>query len=209
MRIFDISVTLKNSIPSWPGEKGFSMNSASKENITVSEISMGIHTGTHVDAPYHFLPDGKRIDELPLDKFIGPARVCLIQNPKEISEKELKKIDLTGCQRLLFKTDNSLTSWEDENFSENYIALSQSGAEYLAEKGVSLIGVDYLSVEPFHSGGSVHTTLLNKEIALLEGLNLKDVPEGDYFLFSAPLKIRGAEGSPVRAILIPLEDLVP
>lgn len=209
MRIFDISVTLKNSIPAWPGEKGFSMNSASKENITVSEISMGIHTGTHVDAPYHFLPDGKQIDELPLDKFIGPARVCLIQNPKEISEEELKKINIDGCKRLLFKTDNSLTNWEDENFSENYIALSQGGADYLAEKGVSLIGVDYLSVEPFHSGGNVHTTLLNKEIALLEGLNLKDVPEGDYFLFSAPLKIRGGEGSPVRAILIPMEDMVP
>lgn len=208
MKIYDISVPVHEGMPTWPSDPGLKLTLASSfakgGSANVTRIEMGAHTGTHMDAPFHFEPDGYGIDRLRLDVLIGTCRVFdLMGTEGHISRAVLENCDLRGVTRALFRTKNSLRWARDEHeFDKQFIAVVADGAEYLVEKGVKLVGVDYLSVEPYGSKEHpVHHTLLRAEVVIIEGLNLSAVTAGDYELIALPVKLQGADGAPARVVL--------
>jgi arylformamidase len=208
MRIYDISVPVHEGMPTWPSDPGLSLTLASSfakgGHANVTRIEMGAHTGTHMDAPFHFEPDGYGIDRIPLDVLMGKCRVYdLMGTEGHISRAVLENCDLRGVTRALFRTRNSLRWALDEHeFDRQFIAIVADGAEHLVEKGVKLVGVDYLSVEPYGSKEHpVHHTLLRANVVIVEGLNLSAVTAGDYELFALPVKLMGADGAPARVVL--------
>lgn len=206
----DISVTIHEDMVFWPNDPKFERQWVSKisegKNANLSKISLGSHTGTHIDAPYHFLDDGKTLEELDISKFYGLCKVFEIKNAQKILIDDIKNFLIERGDIVLFKTRNSEILM-DKNFHEDYVGLSYEAAEFLAEKGVKTIGIDYLSIGPRgEEGRKIHKLLLSKEIGIIEGVNLLNVKEGKYFLVAFPLKIKGGEGSPVRALLFPIED---
>ena len=166
-----------------------------------SSIHMGIHTGTHMDAPKHVIADGKTIDVMPLSDAIGPARVIEINDNEAVKAEELKQYKFKQGERILFKTRNSERCWKTDAFIPDFVYIAEAAAQLLANSGVKLVGIDYLSV-----GGPpmTHKILLGAGIWLLEGLNLSAVNPGNYNLICLPLKIMQTEGSPVRAVLQPI-----
>ncbi len=202
----DISLPLFEDMPVYPGTaptKITSVRSASGSSV-LSEITMTSHAGTHVDAPRHALPDGKGIDELVLSKFYGPCRVLDMTACKDVITKEdLVTADIAQGERVLLKTSNSARGFD--RFYDDYIFLDPHAAAYLAELGVSLVGIDALSVKQRGaSDNTSHTALLSTDIPILEGLNLSAVASGVYTLFAFPLAFKELDGSPVRALLLPL-----
>jgi arylformamidase len=163
---------------------------------------MGVHTGTHMDAPRHFIQDAPTIDEMPLDATVGPARVIQIQDRTCIRREELERHELVADERILFKTANSDHLWNKDEFDEDFIFVERGAAEYLAECGVRTVGVDYLSVGGFKQDAvETHAALLGAGIWVIEGLDLSGVEPGMYDLICLPLKMMGSDGSPARAIL--------
>ena len=208
MIFHDVSVLISDELPIWPGDPGISVKLTSSlnrgDNANVSLIKMGVHTGTHIDAPFHFEPNGKTIDQLPIEVLIGPCRVIEVLHVNEsIDLSVLKKLDLGGSVRILFKTRNSRW-WENNEteFRKNFVYLSEEGARYLIEQGVKLVGIDYLSIEQFKTlNHETHHLLLRNQVIIIEGLNLSGVTEGEYELMALPLKLKGADGSPARVVL--------
>jgi arylformamidase len=177
---------------------------------TVSRLSMGAHTGTHMDAPIHFFRSGKGIDSMPLSATIGRARVIEIVDPQSIKPEELHPHRLTQGERVLFKTRNSARCWETDDFVEDFVYISREAARYLAAQHIQTVGVDYLSVGGFFKDGvETHHALLEAGIWIIEGLNLSGVMAGIYELICLPLKIKGSDGAPARAILRPVETPTP
>jgi arylformamidase len=171
----------------------------------VARLSLGSHTGTHVDAPRHLIPGGATVDRLALDALLGPARV-LACPPGPIEPEALASVDLAAERRLIFKTGNSAL-WAHGRFVRDYQALTLATARALARAGVGLVGIDYLSVEAFRAPGfPVHHCLLEAGIVLLEGLDLSAVPAGRYELCCLPLRVRDGDGAPARALLRPLQE---
>lgn len=205
MRIHDITLPLSPELPVYPGDPPISVESwnsiADGDSANVSRLHMGSHSGTHIDAPYHFNDAGKSVDELDLDTLIGKALVVELAGVKEIGRRELERLHVKGAERVLIKTDNSAL-WGEREFRSDYAALTVEGAQFLREAGVKLVGIDYLSIEGFDGSGEVHRTLLNGGILVLEGLNLSDVRHGEYRLICLPLKLKGGDGAPVRALLV-------
>jgi len=206
----DISVPLRNAMVRWPGDMGFQAerveDMAGGDACNVSRVSMGMHTGTHIDAPLHFIRDGASIDRMPIDATIGPARVLQIENPESITPSELERYDIRPGERILFKTRNSTRAWNADRFVTDYVYVSLSAARLLVERQVRTIGVDYLSVGGYErDGDEVHRLLLGAGIWLIEGLNLADVTPGDYELMCLPLKYEHGDGAPARAVLRPLD----
>jgi arylformamidase len=202
----DISVPLRNGMVHWPGDPPFHIRRVLDQKkgdvCTVSSLSLSAHTGTHMDAPLHFLKDAPSIDELPLDATVGPARVIAIQDHKAIRADELRDYEIESNERVLFKTANSDRLWSKDEFEEDFIYIAADGAEYLAERGVRTVGVDYLSVGGFHNDAvETHEALLGAGIWVIEGLDLSGIEPGPYELVCLPLKLVGAEGAPARAIL--------
>ncbi|MGG0287255.1 arylformamidase [Peribacillus butanolivorans] len=199
----DISQRLDENIAVWPGDTPFSykVNWSKEESgsVNVGQINMSIHTGTHIDAPFHFDNDGKRVIELNLDLYIGSARVIHLPNKTSIGVHELSNIDLEGVTRLLIRTD----AWKDRRlFPQTIPHIQPELAAYLSELGVRLIGLDLPSVDPLDSKElSAHHELAEHGIHILEGLVLDDVLPGDYELAALPLPLVEADGSPVRAVL--------
>jgi len=174
------------------------------DKLALSSYSLGAHTGTHVDAPLHFIKGGMSVDLVPLDHFVGPARVIdCSPDAKLIDAAELNKHDWKGARRILFRTRNSRNHWmTDPTFHEDFTYLAPDAAQLLAEAGVELVGIDYLSIEKFHSPEpKTHLALLTKGIPIVEGLSLADVAPGDYDLIVLPIRITGHEAAPARAIL--------
>lgn len=210
MKLYDITVPISNTMPVWPGDPPVRLES--KKSIpqgdlcNLTALTLGVHSGTHIDAPLHFIDGGRAVDDIPLEVLIGPCRVIETNASPTIEKKHIESIPLDGCKRVLFKTGNSMF-WKDSiaSFREDFVALGLSAAEYLAEKGVALIGIDYLSIETFHAdeGNPVHNALLKSNIVILEGIDLSAVPAGDYELVCLPMKLSGVEGAPVRALLYP------
>lgn len=203
--IFDCSRKLKADMTVYPGDPLFELRWVKTPNgersVTQSSVSMGMHSGTHVDAPLHFVPTGEDLDGLPLDRWIGPCR--LIEIAPEFDQITLELLLPHEVQRgeiLLFKTQNSELP-EDAPFTRDYVTLNPAAARHLVECGVKTIGVDYLSIDGKLREG-IHQIILGAGIAVIEGLYFKDVPAGNYFLSALPLRIKGAEGSPVRAVLL-------
>jgi len=168
----------------------------------VSHLSMGAHTGTHMDAPLHFIAKGKSIDELPFEATIGSARVIQIADKESIKPGELGVHRIKAGERILFKTRNSEQSWRSNEFDEDFVYISKEAAEFLAERKVRTVGVDYLSVGGYKRDGvETHHALLGAGIWVIEGLNLSKVKPGEYELICLPIKLQGAEGAPARALL--------
>ncbi len=207
----DISVPLKSGMVHWPGDpevKIERVRDAEKgDRNTLSEVCMGAHTGTHMDAPLHFVRGGAGIDQLPLDVAMGRARVIEIEDGESIKVEELQKHDIRRDERILFKTRNSSHVWREADFVEDFVYMSIEAARSLVERGVSLVGVDYLSVGGYKKDGSeVHQTLLQAGIWLIEGLDLSKVSAGEYDLVCLPLKIVDGDGAPARAVVKPLSS---
>jgi arylformamidase len=205
----DISVPLKTGMVTWPGDPpariAQALDMEKGDPCTVSLIDMGAHTGTHMDAPAHFVRGGAGMDALPLDTAIGSARVIAIRDPESIKPEELRRHRLRRGERILFKTRNSDHCWNTDSFVEDFVFISSSAAEYLAERQVWLVGVDYLSVGGFRVDGvETHQALLQAGIWIIEGLNLTGVQPGKVELVCLPLRIVGADGAPARAVLRPL-----
>jgi arylformamidase len=209
VQIFDVSIPISPQMPVWPGdppvqiERVASINKGDPANLT--RLSLGAHTGTHVDAPYHFFEEGLKVDQLPLSTLIGSAYVLEVY-PKErtITATDLASLGLPStAQRLLIKTDNSYL-WEGEllQFERNFVHLGNDAARWIVKRGIKLIGVDYLSVDSFDAGDKVvHHTLLEAGVVIIEGLNLSHVAQGVYQLYCLPLKIVGSDGAPARVVL--------
>ena len=172
--------------------------------LTLSAYSMGAHSGTHIDAPMHFLRDGASIDRVPLEPLIGPARVIDIpDHVQAIDAAELDRHEWRGAQRVLFRTRSSLRGWmESRTFHRDFAYIAPDAAQLLADGGVQLVGIDYISAEQFGAAAPrTHRILLGKGIPIVEGLALARVRAGDYDLIVLPMKVAGHEGAPARAVL--------
>jgi arylformamidase len=201
--LIDISEPLRGGMPVWPGDTEFSFELGwTKEqsgSVNVGHLTMSTHTGTHVDAPFHFDDEGLKVIELDPGVYVGPARVIEAPGEDGIGARELRQHALEGASRLLVKTG----SWRDRNtFPERITYLRPDAAPFLAEKGIRLVGVDVPSVDPIDSKDlPAHHALRANGIHILEGAVLDGVEPGDYELISLPLALHGADGSPVRAVL--------
>ena len=208
MPIYDVTVAISEDVPIYKGDPGVEVSPfksiAGGDSANVSQISFGVHTGTHVDAPNHFVEGGKRVHEIDPEKLMGPCRVVAIGD--EVIAIEPEHVgDITGVERVIFKTRNSqFWSEPEKGFRSDFSYLTPATAKLLVENGVVLVGIDYLSIEKSGSPGHpVHVTLLEKEIVILEGLDLRKVSGGDYELICMPLKYIGAggDGAPARTFL--------
>jgi arylformamidase len=205
MKIIDITQPIRPGMVVWPGDRGVTIEVESDiragADSHVTRIALGMHTGTHLDAPMHFEPDGISVEQIDLSVLIGPARVFHLPDCPRIEKADLDRLDLDGCERVLFRTSNG-ARYEQDVFCRDFVALSPDAAAHLADRGVKLVGVDYLSVEPFQNDGwATHHALLRRGVIPLEGLDLRHVEPGDYQLIALPMLIEGAEGAPVRAVL--------
>jgi arylformamidase len=202
----DISVPVKHGMVHWPGDpevvvkQSLDMNKGDVCNYT--KLDCGVHIGTHMDAPRHFIANGAGMETMPLDAVMGPARVVAIADPQAVRRAELEPLDLQPGERILFKTTNSAGRWNTDEFDRDFVYISNEAAQYLVERGVRTVGIDYLSVGGFyHDGIPTHQTLLGAGIWVIEGINLAAVEPGTYELVCLPVKILGADGSPARAVL--------
>jgi arylformamidase len=199
----DISQILNDKIPVWPGDTPFqykvSWGMEESGSVNVGQVTMSTHTGTHIDAPFHFDNEGKKVIDLDLNLYIGPAQVIHLEQPASIGMKELENVSLKGVKRLLIKTD----AWTDKKvFPESIPAIEPELAAYLAEQGVQLLGLDLPSVDPLDSKElHAHHQLNSHGIHILEGLVLDGIDPGEYELAALPLPFEQADGSPVRAVI--------
>jgi len=207
MKLYDISAPLSPSLPFYPGDPKMSIREHSQiskgAGANVSELCFGSHTGTHIDPPKHFYDDLASIDQIPLERFCGPALVAEFPGKPSVTRQDLESLGLVPGINLLLKTDNSGTL-SNPAFNEQYVYLTGDAAQFCKEIGVNMVGVDYLSVEQFRGDGTcpAHRTLLAAGILILEGLDLSSVSAGQYTLCAFPLNIPGGNGSPVRAVLL-------
>jgi arylformamidase len=210
MKMIDITLTISPSLPVWPGNAQVRLERVRKieegSNSNNSVLEMGVHTGTHVDAPVHFLNDSKMgVDSLPLDVLVGFC--CVVEIPADaavINREVLQSVYIPqSSQRILFKTRNS-TFWEKNlpDFQEDFVGVSEDGAQFLVDRGVKLVGLDYLSISPYKKSRPTHEVFLKNGVILLEGINLSKVSEGFYSLFCLPIKLAGSDGAPARVMLI-------
>jgi len=204
MEIFDISQTIREGIAVWPGDQRFrfhwTMRLHAGDSCNVSAVTMSVHTGTHLDAPYHFDNSGADIGTVTLTHYLGSVRVLALPVEGVIAAADLESLDWHGVERVLFKTGAS--DLPEDQFDRNFVYLGEDGAEFLGKRGLLLVGTDAPSIDAFESKtlGS-HRILFKHGVAILEGARLGHVPPGDYELICLPLKLRGLDGSPVRAIL--------
>jgi arylformamidase len=206
-RIYDISVPIRSGGLVYPGnpEIDISLQQAVAKGAgaNVSAIHFGSHTGTHADAARHFFDDGQTVDKIPLERLIGPAVLLSFgDDVLAVGAAELRAHDIKGQTRVLLRTRNSAFLSRKE-FVKDYTYLAPDGAQYLVDQGVELVGIDYLSIEQFHSGHHrTHRTLLERSVVIVEGLDLSVPPPGEYQFICLPLRIEGCDGAPARAVLI-------
>ncbi|MBA3073593.1 MAG: cyclase family protein [Anaerolineae bacterium] len=209
MKIFDVSLTIREGMAVWPGENPVVLNRRTKieegAHANVSFLSLGAHTGTHVDAPFHFIADGSKVDEMPLEVLIGPAQVVEVPDVVKVINAEV----LAGLKiadepkRILFKTSNShYWDLDTDEFQTGFVGIDLSASEELVKRGMILVGIDYLSASPYKISKPTHDELLGAQMIIIEGLDLRKVQAGFYTLYCLPLKLHGADGAPARVILI-------
>jgi arylformamidase len=207
MRIYDVSVGIGPQMPVWPGDPAVQLERvesiASGDNANVSRLACGVHTGTHVDAPLHFIDGAAPIESLSLKLLTGRAYVVNLPSARVIDEGTLEAAGLPPrTRRVLFRTRNSELWANEKTFQTSFVAVDASGARWLVKKGVQLIGVDYLSVAPYGQSKETHRILLEAGVVVIEGLDLSRVTQGRYSLYCLPLKLMGSDGSPARVILV-------
>lgn len=208
MPIHDISLAITPTLPVWPGDPPVQLELvhriADGANANASRLACGVHTGTHVDAPFHFIEGAATVEAMPLDVLTGPAYVADLTSADVIDGPALQRAGIPPrTKRVLFKTRNSrLWAAADRTFHRDFVAVNAEGASWLVDHGVKLVGVDYLSVAPFGDSRPTHRILLEAEVVIVEGLDLGAVRKGRYTLHCLPLKLAGSDGAPARAILV-------
>ncbi len=207
MEIYDVTVRLREAMATYAGEEqgpvlDFHSLMSKGESANVSALSLGSHTGTHVDSPHHFLDNGVTVEQMPVEYMVGPCYVMEYAGEGHISAADLEAAAIpTATRRLLVKTNNG-RFWDDDAFHPEFIGLDDDAGPWLVERGIVLVGIDYLSIERFHSPThAVHKALLETGAVILEGLDLRRVAPGEYFLVCAPLPVAGADGAPARVFL--------
>jgi arylformamidase len=209
MPIYDVTVPVSNELPTWPGDPGIQIDEVrilSKDGANVSGLCFSAHTGTHVDAPAHFIEGAAKVESLPLDALIGEAEVIEVPVDRlAIDEAFVTARCSPGMTRFLFKTRNS-AFWNEPNpeFHNDFTYLDLEAAKKLVQQGLKLVGIDYLSIEKFgQEKHETHVALLSHGVVILEGLNLSEVPAGRYELICLPLRLRTSlgDGAPARAVL--------
>ncbi|MDD1753149.1 MAG: cyclase family protein [Methanotrichaceae archaeon] len=206
--VYDVSVLISENMVSYPGDMPYERKMISRlsdgQPYNLSALILGAHAGTHLDSPAHFLKDGKTLDQYPTKRFIMPAHVVSIKDESSIGPWCLKDIKIEKGDALLFKTQNSRIGLMRRNsFSKKYVYMSKAAAELCVEMGVNLVGIDYLSIDRYgEESVPAHKSLLGKDVLILEGIDLAEVPEGSYTLFCLPLRIKDSEGAPARAVLM-------
>jgi len=202
----DISIPLHNGMVHWPGDAPFerlqTLHISKGDVCNLSQFCSSAHIGTHMDAPRHFLADGRGMETMPIEATIGPARVIAIRDPEIISVEELQPHRLNKGERVLFKTRNSVEHWKTHTFQEKFVYIPEATAHYLTACGIQTVGVDYLSVGGYEKDSAeTHRALLAAGIWLIEGLNLEQVEPGEYELICLPLRMVGSDGAPARAVV--------
>jgi arylformamidase len=206
LKIYDLSLTIYPGMQCWPNDTGVELTQEQSLRrggaYNCSRLVCSSHIGTHIDAPYHFTESGKGIDEVSLYDLIGKALVVEIAAADLITAAELRDVDVRTYKRILFKTRNSALL-ADRTFHEDYVALDYSAAELLVENGVKVVGIDYLSIEPFtDTGHPVHKLLTENGVLIIETLDLRAIEPGAYFMVALPLKLKGCDGAPARVVLV-------
>ncbi|CAH2029940.1 Metal-dependent hydrolase [Trichlorobacter ammonificans] len=204
----DISVKLSDRIPAWPGSSGVSITRVRSiergDATTDSYLSCDVHSGTHLDAPAHIFADGATVDALSLESLIGPATVVEHDALGHITATTLERMVIgSDTKRLLFKTQNS-SLWNRKEFAKDFIGLTADAAEWIVRRKIEVVGIDYLSIEPFGQNLGTHSILLRSGVIILEGLNMSSVTSGQYEMICLPIRLAGAEGAPARAVLKPV-----
>lgn len=207
MEWIDISVGVSPDLPVWPGDPPLELERiaslADGDEANVSRLAVGVHVGTHVDAPLHFLEGGASVDQLDPGTLVGPAQVVELPEVDVIDAAALERAaSSVTSQRLLFRTRNSRL-WDslDAGFQRDFVAIDESGARWLVEREVRLVGVDYLSVAPWGQAEATHKVLLEAGVVIVEGLDMRSVEPGQYVLYCLPIKLMGSDGAPARALL--------
>ena len=209
MKIHDVTLPISRDMPVWPGDPSIileqvsSMDAGAHDNV--SRLACGVHTGTHVDAPHHFLNDGRTVESLSLELLVGPA--ILVQVPEQVKIVDadvLEKAAIpSGTERLLLKTRNSRL-WEraEREFFSGFVGISVDGAKWLVQHNIKLIGIDYLSIAPYKQSLPTHRVLLEAGVIIVEGMDLSAISPGAYTIYCLPLKLVGSDGAPARVILV-------
>lgn len=208
LKLIDVSVPMRVNMPEWENDNLFRFEPFLRtpgDLVNVTKVTFSTHTGTHVDAPWHFVDGGRKLDEIPLADWNGPAVVVDCRHlDSDITANDLERLAIPGgTDKLVFKTRNSdIWRTSPEGFVSNYIALEPSGAEWIVEHGIRLVAIDYLSIGATDTTGTVtHITLLKANVLIVEGLDLGDVDAGDYELLCFPMPLAGADGAPARVAL--------
>jgi arylformamidase len=208
MRILDVTLTLSSGLPVWPNNPGVELERMNKieagANSNVSRLALGVHTGTHVDAPVHFIQGASGVDTLPLNTLMGRAYVLYLPKVSRVTATDLSRARIPPrTRRLLVRTRNSeLWARGDAEFHTDYVGVGPDAAEWIVTRGIQLVGVDYLSVAPWKESRPTHEILLKAGVVVVEGLNLNGVRPGPYQFVCLPLKLLGCDGAPARAVLM-------
>jgi arylformamidase len=208
-RWIDVSVPLYTGMVHWPGDPEFHSTLAKSiargDVCNVSQVNTSVHIGTHMDAPRHFIEKGVGIEKVPLEAVVGPCRVIPIRDRKAIRPAELEQHTFEPGERILFKTRNSASAWKSDAFRKDFVYVSKEAAQWLVDRRLRTLGVDYLSVGGFFEDGvPTHQILLGAGVWVIEGLNLSKIKPGRYEMICLPVKIQGSDGAPARAILRPI-----
>jgi arylformamidase len=209
MKIYDISIPISPEMVVWPADPKVELARVSSmdagAHANVSRLACGVHTGTHVDAPNHFLDDQRTVESLPVDILTGPAQVIQIPDEEDFVTAQVLEAAsvLKGTIRLLVKTRNSkIWAGGGKEFHPEFVGIDEAGADWIVQHGIRLIGIDYLSVAPYKHSEIPHQVLLKPGVIILEGIDLSTVQPGSYDLYCLPLKLVGSDGAPARAILV-------
>jgi arylformamidase len=208
MKIYDVTAPIFEGMPVYKNknEKQPEIKTVTNGHVTESRISLDVHTGTHVDAPLHMMNDGATIESIQIEQLIRPCKVFDLTHLEEkIQEKDIQHLSIEKGDFVLFKTKNSF----DETFNFDFIYVAQCASRLLAERHIAGVGIDALGIERAQEDHPTHRTLMEKNIIIIEGLRLKEVPEGNYFMVAAPLKIMGTDASPARIVLIENSENIP
>jgi arylformamidase len=200
MKMHDVTGTIYEGMTVYKNkpEKQPKMNQGTNGYVTETRLELDVHTGTHIDAPRHMVVDGDTFETISMDDLVGQCKVFdLTQVEDGISKKDLERFEIQKNDFVFFKTKNSF----EDTFNFDFIYLAQDGAEYLSEIGVRGVGIDTLGIERSQEGHPTHKTLFAKKIIIIEGLRLKEINQGEYFMVAAPLKLEGTDGSPARVLL--------
>lgn len=203
----DVTVPIHDGMLHWPGDPEVRvvkvLDLERGDKATVSRLDLGAHTGTHVDAPVHFIAGAAGIDAIPPANLIGPVRVIHVPDAPAITARDVDAAEVKPGERILFKTRNSRQPWGSSPFMPDYTYVAMDGARRLVERGVRTVGVDYLSVGGGDQGPAIHRVLLERGVCVIEGLDLSRIDPGPYDLLCLPLRLRGGDGAPARVMLRP------